>query len=79
MPHETEESISDPGLNAWYDSSGNENGDKCAWKGGPVTGQLGNGAYNMSVGGHNWLIQMNRENARGGGCTQKLGGKFYNW
>jgi hypothetical protein len=26
---------------------------------------------------HHWLIQMNWENARGGECDQKLGGKFY--
>ena len=31
MSHELEESASDPLLNAWYDSSGNENADKCAW------------------------------------------------
>ena len=78
MAHETEESISDPDLNAWYDSSGNENGDKCAWKWGPAVGKLGSGAYNMTAAGHKWLIQMNWENTRGGGCAQKLAGKFYN-
>jgi hypothetical protein len=77
MAHETNEAISDPDLNAWYDASGNENGDKCAWKWGPVTGTLGNGAYNMTVAAHHWLIQMNWENARGGGCDLALGGKFY--
>jgi hypothetical protein len=77
IAHETNEAISDPDLNAWYDTSGNENGDKCVWKWGPVTGSLGNGAYNTTVAGHHWLIQMNWENARGGGCDQKLGGKFY--
>jgi len=64
-------------LNAWYDTKGEENGDKCAWKWGPVKGTLGNGAYNITVAAHNWLIQMNWENARGGGCDQKLGGSFY--
>jgi serine protease len=29
--HEMAESITDPLLNAWYDSSGQEIGDKCAW------------------------------------------------
>jgi hypothetical protein len=29
--HELAETITDPLLNAWYDSSGQENGDKCAW------------------------------------------------
>jgi hypothetical protein len=77
MAHETEEAISDPDLNAWYDSSGAENGDKCAWKFGPTTGTIGSGGYNQSLGGYNWLIQMNWENARGGGCDQTLGGTFY--
>ncbi|MGH9593901.1 MAG: hypothetical protein ACRD5L_12480, partial [Bryobacteraceae bacterium] len=31
VAHELEESATDPQLNAWYDSSGNENADKCAW------------------------------------------------
>ncbi|HSZ30645.1 MAG TPA: hypothetical protein VK784_12935, partial [Pseudonocardiaceae bacterium] len=31
--HELAEAISDPLLNAWYDSGGNEIGDKCAWQG----------------------------------------------
>jgi Phosphate-induced protein 1 conserved region len=79
MAHETEEAISDPDLNAWYDSSGSENADKCAWKFGPTTGRVGSGAYNQTFGGHNWLIQMNWENARKGGCDQKKGGTFYNF
>jgi len=29
--HEQAETMTDPQLNAWYDSSGNETGDKCAW------------------------------------------------
>jgi len=77
MAHEAEETATDPDLNAWYDSGGAENADKCAWKFGPVTGTLGNGGYNQVMGGHNWLIQMNWENSRGGGCDQKLGGTFY--
>jgi hypothetical protein len=78
IAHEINEAANDPDLNAWYDANGNESGDKCAWKWGPITGMLGNGGYNMTVGGRNWLIQMNWENARGGGCDLKLGGKFYN-
>jgi hypothetical protein len=78
IAHETEEVINDPDLNAWYDASGNESADKCAWRFGPVTGKPGSGAFNMTVAGHNWLIQMNWENTRGGGCTQTLGGKVYN-
>ena len=29
--HEQAETMTDPQLNAWYDSSGEETGDKCAW------------------------------------------------
>jgi len=77
MAHEAAETVTDPDLNAWYDSTGNENEDKCAWKFGPVTGVLGQGAYNQTFGTYNWLIQMNWENSRGGGCDRTLGGKFY--
>ena len=79
MAHEAEETASDPDLNAWYDSSGAENADKCAWKFGPTTGSIGSGAYNETFGSHHWLVQMNWENARGGGCDQTLGGTFYNF
>ena len=78
MAHESEEAATDPDLNAWYDTSGQENADKCAWKFGPTTGSIGNGAYNETFGTHHWLIQMNWENSRGGGCDQTLGGTFYN-
>jgi hypothetical protein len=77
MAHEAEEALTDPDLNAWYDSNGQENADKCAWKFGQ-TSTAGNGAlYNQTFNGLNWLIQMNWENARGGGCDQTLGGTFY--
>jgi hypothetical protein len=66
--HELEESVTDPLLNAWYDSSGNENADKCAWTFG-VTYQS-NGAFaNMQLGGRNYLIQQNWLNANGGQCV----------
>ncbi len=77
MAHETEEAISDPDLNAWYDSSGNENADKCAWKWGPTQTAANGSKYNQTLAGHQWLIQMNWENASGGGCEQVLGGPFY--
>ena len=77
MAHETSESITDPDLNAWYDLNGNEVADKCAWKWGPVNGILGNGAWNLTAAGRDWLIQMVWENSRGGGCDQAFGGKFY--
>ena len=33
MAHELEETATDPDLNAWWDSRGYENADKCAWVG----------------------------------------------
>ena len=75
--HETEEAISDPDLNAWFDRRGQENADKCNFKFGP-TQTTGSGAkFNQTFGTHNWLIQMNWENASGGGCAQILGGPFF--
>lgn len=60
VAHELEESVSDPKLNAWYDSSGAENADKCAWTFGQSLQQASNGAYyNMTMNGKNYLIQRN--------------------
>jgi hypothetical protein len=80
IAHELEEAISDPDLSAWWRSAnGFENADLCAWKFGTLLGgQIGNAGYNETFGGHNWLLQMNWENARGGGCDNFLGGPFHN-
>jgi hypothetical protein len=40
IAHELEETVTDPQLNAWYDSTGAENGDKCAWTFGSSTGNM---------------------------------------
>jgi hypothetical protein len=69
IAHEAEEAFTDPDLNAWYDSSGNENADKCAWTFG-TTSTAGNGSqYNLTLGGVNYLIQRNWVNASGGYCS----------
>lgn len=44
--HELAEAITDPELNAWYDSSGAEIGDICAWQNLQVVG-LNGGSYPM--------------------------------
>src|SRR5689334_5414116 len=68
IAHELEEAATDPQLNAWYDSSGAENADKCAWTFG--TTYVANGAYaNMQLGTRNYLIQRNWVNAGGGSCA----------
>ena len=68
MAHELEEAASDPNLNAWYDSTGAENADKCAWTFG-TTYSSGGGIANMRLGSRDYLIQQNWVNASGGYCA----------
>jgi hypothetical protein len=68
IAHELEEATTDPDLNAWYDSRGYENADKCAWTFG--TTYSANGAKaNMKLGTRDYLIQQNWVNASGGSCA----------
>ncbi len=69
LAHETEETMTDEDLNAWYDRRGNENADKCAWNFG-TTSATSTGTANQTMGGVNWLIQMNWLDANSGGCVQ---------
>lgn len=72
ISHELEEAVTDPDLNAWYDTRGQENADKCAWTFG-TTSTASNGAlYNMTFGGRNWMIQRNWVNASGGFCAKQF-------
>ena len=69
VAHELEEMVTDPDLNAWYDSTGKENADKCAWNFGK-TSTMANGAkYNMTMHGHPYLIQQNWLNKGNGSCA----------
>lgn len=72
IAHEMEEAISDPDLNAWYDSSGEENADKCAWTFGTVSTAPNGSAYNITLGGAHYLIQQNWVNASGGFCAMSF-------
>jgi hypothetical protein len=59
IAHELDEAATDPDLNAWYDSSGAENADKCAWTFGHFQYQA-NGAWaNVALNGRDFLIQRN--------------------
>ena len=59
--HELAEVITDPQLDAWFDSGGQEIGDKCAWQfGSPV-----------SLGSTTWELQELWSNAVSG-CVQSL-------
>jgi hypothetical protein len=67
--HELEEANTDPDLNAWYDTRGQENADKCAWTFG-TTYKAANGALaNVKMGTRDYLIQQNWVNASGGYCS----------
>jgi hypothetical protein len=69
--HELEEAASDPDLNAWYDSAGAENADKCAWTFG-TTFNPGNGSMaNVTWGARNFLIQQNWVNSGAGYCSMQ--------
>jgi hypothetical protein len=59
--HEHNETITDENGNAWYDSAGYEDGDKCAWIFGAASGS--NGAeYNQTINGHHYYLQEEYSN-----------------
>ncbi len=68
ISHELEETTSDADpRSGWSDSSGAENGDKCAWTFGQIQQKASNGAYyNMTLGTKNYLIQRNLKQASNG-------------
>ncbi len=70
IAHELEEAASDPDLNAWYDTRGNENADKCAWTFGTESTASNGSKYNMTLGTRQFLIQQNWVNASGGYCAK---------
>jgi hypothetical protein len=66
--HELSEARTDPRGSAWYDSSGNENADKCAWSFGSADVMFSNGTA--------WKIQGNWSNyaySNGGGYANLSG------
>jgi Phosphate-induced protein 1 conserved region/Bacterial Ig-like domain (group 3) len=69
IAHELEESVTDPGGTAWYDSSGSEDADKCAWTFGATYNAINGSKANMQLGGKDYLIQQNWVNASGGYCA----------
>jgi hypothetical protein len=77
ISHEHNEAITDPLGNAWYDSSGNEIGDKCAWNFGsgpyPSTGASSTSQYNQTIGTGNYYVQQEWSNASSG-CQLSYGG-----
>ena len=69
IAHELEETATDPDLNAWYDSNGAENADKCAWTFGTTYTASNGSTANMKLGARDYLVQQNWVNAQGGGCA----------
>lgn len=72
ISHESEEAISDPDLNAWYDRQGAENADKCAWTFGTEQTASNGSKYNQTFGSRHFLIQRNW-NESTQGCQRVLG------
>jgi hypothetical protein len=70
ISHELEEAVTDPDLNAWYDRTGAENADKCAWTFGNISTASNGSKYNMTLGARNYLIQQNWVNASNGFCAK---------
>jgi hypothetical protein len=69
--HELSETVTDPLLNAYGDSKG-ENGDKCAWNFGG-TFRSGNGSpANAHAGNRDFLIQQMWANVGSGFCAQAI-------
>jgi hypothetical protein len=72
--HEINEAITDPDtVTGWYDNSGFENGDECAYIFGATQGTPGQ-LYNQVINHHHYLTQEEFSNnsffQSGGGCLQ---------
>jgi hypothetical protein len=68
--HENIEAITDPLGNAWYDSSGQEIGDKCNFNFGSPLGGASGSEYNEQIASGNYYLQQEWSNAVSG-CVQR--------
>jgi len=68
--HEQNESITDPLGTGWYDSSGNEIGDKCHLVFGTRISSTSTGMYNEVINGHGYWLQEIWSN-RAHACVQR--------
>lgn len=66
--HEANETITDPLGNAWYDRTGYEIGDKCAWNFGTASGSTAYGKYNQAINGAYYYMQQEWSN-KSTGCV----------
>ncbi|HET9184067.1 MAG TPA: hypothetical protein VFP59_18210 [Candidatus Angelobacter sp.] len=83
LSHEQFEAITDPDLNAWFDSNGEEDSDKCNFNFGVTStctstsicsaaGKSAAAKFNQTFGSNDWMIQQQWENSAGGKCVQHL-------
>jgi hypothetical protein len=76
--HEMSEMRNDPNGNAWYDSSGSENGDKCAWRFGTAAITFSNGTqWKIQGNWSNWAYNNNAGYANSSGYHGCLDGGNY--
>ncbi len=68
--HENIETITDPLGTAWYDSSGQEIGDKCNFTFGSPLGGASGAEYNEQIGSGNYYLQEEWSNAASA-CVQR--------
>jgi hypothetical protein len=69
VSHEQNETMTDPLGTGWFDSSGYENGDECAWL--PVaTSWNGYGDYDQTINANAYLLQMEWSN-RADACVAR--------
>jgi PKD repeat protein len=76
LSHEMSEAISDPKLNAWLDSIGNEDGDDCAYIYGGGFGGSAGAYYNQTMGARHYFVQEEFSNedfavSSAGACIQR--------
>ena len=75
ISHEHNEAITDPMGNGWIDSTGNENGDLCAWTFGTPLGGASGAQWNQLINGHHYQLQQEFSNENyalnhAAGCVQ---------
>ncbi len=58
--HEVQETLSDPLLNAWYDSTNAENGDKCAWSYAHTSVLFGTSRFKVQTQWSNTAYSLNK-------------------
>ena len=72
IAHEFVEAVTDPVGNGWFDGSGRENADKCAWTFGDVFIEPNGSQANVTWGSRDYLIQQNWANDGAGYCAQSF-------